>query len=56
MEFRHLRCSFVLADELHFGRVARRLAMKRPALSLNIRQLHEALGARRFDRDSKACG
>lgn len=53
MEFRHLRCFLVLADELHFGRAAQRLAMTQPPLSLNIRQLEEALGARLFDRDSK---
>jgi DNA-binding transcriptional LysR family regulator len=53
MEFRHLRCFLVLADELHFGRAAQRLAMTQPPLSLNIRQLEETLGARLFDRDSK---
>ena len=53
MEFRHLRCFLMLADELHFGRAAQRLSMTQPPLSLNIRQLEEALGARLFDRDSK---
>ena len=53
MEFRHLRCFIALAEELHFGRAARRLAMTQPPLSLNIRQLEEDVGARLFDRDSK---
>ena len=53
MEFRHLRCFVALADELHFGRAARRLAMTQPPLSLNIRQLEEDVGARLFERDSK---
>ncbi|MBS0436958.1 MAG: LysR family transcriptional regulator [Proteobacteria bacterium] len=53
MEFRHLRCFVVLADELHFGRAASRLAMSQPPLSVNIRQLEEAIGARLFERNSK---
>lgn len=53
MEFRHLRCFVALADELHFGRAARRVAMSQPPFSVNIRQLEEAVGARLFDRNSK---
>lgn len=53
MEFRHLRCFVALAEELHFGRAARRLSMTQPPLSLNIRQLEEDVGARLFERDSK---
>lgn len=53
MEFRHLRCFLALARELHFGRAAQRLAMSQPPLSVAIRQLEEAVGARLFERDSK---
>ena len=49
MEFRHLRCFTVLAEELHFGRAAQRLAMTQPPLSLNIQQLEASVGARLFD-------
>ncbi|MBK8529769.1 MAG: LysR family transcriptional regulator [Rubrivivax sp.] len=52
-EFRHLRCFLMLADELHFGRAAQRLAMTQPPLSVNIRQLEDAVGTRLFERDSR---
>jgi DNA-binding transcriptional LysR family regulator len=53
MEFRHLRCFIVLAEELHFGRAAQRLAMTQPPLSMNIQQLEASVGARLFERNSR---
>lgn len=53
LEFRHLRHFTALAEELHYGRAAQRLAMTQPPLSLSIQQLEAIVGARLFDRDSK---
>lgn len=52
-EFRHLRCFVALADELHFGRAAQRLAMTQPPLSVAIRQLEDAVGAPLFERGTR---
>lgn len=54
MEFRHLRYFLVLAEELHFGRAARRLSMSQPPLSLNLQQLESAVGAQLLTRNSKS--
>ena len=45
--------SAALADELHFGRAAARLAVSQPALSVQISQLEAMVGARLLDRHSR---
>ena len=53
IEIRHYRAFQALAQELHFGRAARRLGIAQPPLSRCIRDLEERLGARLFERDSR---
>lgn len=44
MELRQLRCFVAVAEELHFGKAARRLDMLPSALGRHIRLLEESLG------------
>ncbi|WP_394835577.1 LysR family transcriptional regulator [Pendulispora rubella] len=50
MKFEWLRSFVVLAERLHFGAAAQLLNLSQPALSNQIRQLEEELGAPLFDR------
>ena len=53
VELRELRIFLVLADELHFGRTARRLSISQPAVSEAVRALETRLGVKVFDRTSR---
>ncbi|MFE1591511.1 LysR family transcriptional regulator [Nocardia sp. NPDC058705] len=48
-----LRLLLILAEELHFGRAARRAYLTQPALSQQIRTMEQRLGVQLFDRTSR---
>jgi len=53
IELRHLRHFIALAEELHFGRAARRCNISQPPFSVSIRQLEKVLAMPLVERSTK---
>jgi DNA-binding transcriptional LysR family regulator len=54
VDLREVEIFLVLAEELHFGRTARRLYLTQPRISQTIRALENRIGGRLFERTSRS--
>lgn len=54
MQISWLQTFVAVAEDLHFGRAARRLHLAQPAVSQQIQSLEKAVGTRLFNRDRRS--
>ncbi|WP_425105061.1 LysR family transcriptional regulator [Ancylobacter sp.] len=54
MDLHQLRCFIAVADELHFGRAARRMDLMPAAFGRHVQLLEESLGTRLFVRTTRS--